>query len=585
MSSARLLPGMRVLKVRRISRDTEDSSALLRQGEELDRATEEARFTVAGEVEDVCVSGAVNLDDRPKLGRWMKDPLWHEWDAIMVTSLDRITRDQHHWDRFAERCHKGGKEIVCLDDPSLDIHTPTGRMIAYIKATQAQEYREAIVRKRRNQTQYYRDASLWGGGTWPFGYRPVMVDHHGKQRFKLVIDPVTGPLVREAYERIAEQGWSMGQLCTDWNSRPRHVADCVDQGSETPQCDCPRGVLTSQDYQRSINAQENKAGVKTHIKGTKWSTSTLGKILKKPTLKGVAMHKGEPLLRDGLPVRWADPILTDDEFDKLQIAVTELGKYRAGIKSNASPMTGVLYCPCGMKMYENSSLVKLSTGNTKKHKYFRCASWSNGDACQFSTSWPQVEIYQAVEESFLSKLGAEYITERSYVPGKDNRQQIKELEAAMENLSQAIAQASSAAAVTALTATLERHATNLATLQEEPFVPGRWEETSTGQTYRAKWQQMADWKERGPFLRKAGFRIFLVGSPKVGLSIGLITPKDLQERASGALQGNWASSEGEEYERGAYAAFLSLLSEQLHQLTDLEELKQEKYRDDFDPEP
>lgn len=177
MSSARLLPGMRVLKVRRISRDTEDSSALLRQGEELDRAAEEGRYTVAGEVEDVCVSGAVNLDDRPKLGRWMKDPLWHEWDAIMVTSLDRITRDQHHWDRFAERCHKGDKEIVCLDDPSLDIHTPTGRMIAYIKATQAQEYREAIVKKRRNQTQYYRDANLWGGGTWPFGGQDGSAGH------------------------------------------------------------------------------------------------------------------------------------------------------------------------------------------------------------------------------------------------------------------------------------------------------------------------------------------------------------------------------------------------------------------------
>ncbi len=140
---------MRVLKVRRISRDTEDSSALVRQGEELDAATEEHRLIVAGEVEDSTVSGAVNLDDRPSLGRWMKVPHWHDWDALMVTSLDRITRNQHHWDRFAERCHQGGKEIICLDDPALDIHTPTGRMIAYIKATQAQEYREAIVKKRR----------------------------------------------------------------------------------------------------------------------------------------------------------------------------------------------------------------------------------------------------------------------------------------------------------------------------------------------------------------------------------------------------------------------------------------------------
>ncbi|MGW9283771.1 recombinase family protein [Streptomyces diastaticus] len=83
--------------MRRISRDTEDSSALAPpQGEELDAATEAGRYAVAGEVEDSTVSGAVNLDERPKLGRWMKDPLWYEWEALMVTSLDRITRDQHH---------------------------------------------------------------------------------------------------------------------------------------------------------------------------------------------------------------------------------------------------------------------------------------------------------------------------------------------------------------------------------------------------------------------------------------------------------------------------------------------------------
>ncbi|MFJ7492194.1 recombinase family protein [Streptomyces sp. NPDC097727] len=555
------LPGMRVLKVRRISRDAEDSSALIRQGVDLDRATEEGRFLVAGEVEDATVSGAVNLDDRPKLGRWMKEPLWHEWDALMVTSLDRITRDQHHWDRFAERCDKGGKEIICLDDPALDIHTPTGRMIAYIKATQAQEYREAIVKKRRGQTQHYREESLWGGGTWPFGYRPVLIDHNGKKRYKLIIDPVTGPLVREAYERIGEQGWSMGQLCNDWNAR---------------------GVLTSQDYQRSVNAQENKPDAKTELKGTKWSTSTLGKMLKKPVLQGIAMHKGEPQLRDGLPVRWAAPILTDQEFDRLQIAVTNLGKHRAGIKSNASPMTGVFCCPCGMKYYENSSDGKLKTGEIRKHKYFRCSSWSNGKACQFSKSWEQSVLYQQAESAFLDKLGDQEIKDRFYIPGKDNRGQIKELNSAMDNLAQAIGQATSPAAITALTNTLDRHSKNLAKLEEEPFVPGHWEEKGTGQTYRQKWDSMDGWNERGPFLRKAGFRLFPVGSPKGNPVFVLIAPRDLAERASGALQGVWDPSEGEEYEKGAHAAFLRLVVETAESAEVAAEEWGDRHRDGYD---
>ncbi|MEV2251341.1 recombinase family protein [Streptomyces sp. NPDC050147] len=555
MSSARLQPGMRVLKVRRISRDTEDSSALARQGEELDAAATEGRYAVAGEVEDSTVSGAVNLGDRPKLGRWMKEPHWHDWDAIMVTSLDRITRDQHHWDRFAERCHGGNKEIICLDDPGLDIHTPTGRMIAYIKATQAQEYREAIVRKRRNQTQYYRDESLWGGGTWPFGYRPVLAEYKGKQRYKLIVDPVTGPLIREAYQRIAEQGWNMSRVCDDWNQR---------------------GILTSQDYQRSINAQEKKAGVKTNIKGTKWSTSTLGKMLKKPILKGVAMHKGQPLLRDGLPVRWADPILTDQEYDKLQVTVRNLGKHRAGIKSNSSPMTGVLICPCGLKMYENSSPTKLKTGEIRKHEYFRCSSWSNGAACPFSVSWTQQFLYEQSESAFLSKLGDEEVMERSYVPGRDNRQQIAELTAAIDNLSQAIGQATSATAVTALTNTLDRHSENLAKLQEEPFVPGHWEERGTGQTYRQRWARFRDWSEKGPFLRKSGFRLYPIGTPKGGSSFVLMTPKDLTDRASGVLNGV-EPADGEEYETTIHQAFLESLGEFSQMLEQERELKYEKH--------
>lgn len=546
--SYRPSPGTRVLKMRRISRDSEDSSALTRQAEALDGVAAEGRFDVVGDVEDSFISGAVRPEERPGLGRWMREPLWYEWDAIMVTSLDRITRNQTHWEMFADKCYQGGKDVICLDDPALDITPGNGRMIAYIKATQAQEYREAIVQKRRNQTQYYRDESLWGGGTWPFGYRPVLTEYQGRQRYKLVIDPVTGSLIREAYERIGVQGWSMSRLCEDWNKR---------------------GVLTSQDYQRSVNAGEKKAGVKTAVKGTRWTTSTLGKILKKPILQGIAMHKGEPLLRDGIPVRWADPILSDEEFAKLQVAVTALGRHRAGIKSNASPMAGVLRCPCGKKMYENSSVGKLNTGEIRPHKYFRCSSWSNGKACEFSVSWSQDHLYAMAEHAFLAKLGNEEIMERQYVPGRDNRKQIKELERAIDNLAQSIALAASPAVVSSLTGTMERHAANLEALMGEPFVPGRWEVTSTGQTYAEKWSTMRGWKEQGPFLREAGFRLFVWGHPKAkgrDLAVYVISPNDVAERASGALAGSVEPSDEEAWNLEALKIFKEVLEVEIGQL-------------------
>ncbi|MFG2560214.1 recombinase family protein [Streptomyces sp. NPDC048496] len=72
------------------------SSALERQGLELSEAIVKGSHTVAGWVEDATVSGAVNLDQRPSLGKWLRAPLVHEWDALMVTTQDRISRDDMH---------------------------------------------------------------------------------------------------------------------------------------------------------------------------------------------------------------------------------------------------------------------------------------------------------------------------------------------------------------------------------------------------------------------------------------------------------------------------------------------------------
>ncbi|MFB0626476.1 hypothetical protein [Streptomyces sp. AB3(2024)] len=141
-------------------------------------------------------------------------------------------------------------------------------------------------------------------------------------------------------------------------------------------------------------------------------------------------------------------------------------------------------------------------------------AWSNGKACEFSVSWSQDQLYVMAEHAFLAKLGNEEITERRYVPGRDNRKQIKELERAIDDLAQSIALAASSVVVASLTGAMERHAANLEALMGEPFVPGRWEVAGTGQTYAGKWSTMRGWTERGPFLREAGFRLFVWGRPK-----------------------------------------------------------------------
>jgi site-specific DNA recombinase len=127
----------RMLPVKRTSLDQDNSSALYRQERELQEHADEHGHVIVGWVSDETVSGAVNLDDRASLGKWLHEPLLHEWDVMLVTEQDRVTRDDLHWWGFVARLLAWGKRLVVLDDPDLDLSTPNGRQAAGAKATAA----------------------------------------------------------------------------------------------------------------------------------------------------------------------------------------------------------------------------------------------------------------------------------------------------------------------------------------------------------------------------------------------------------------------------------------------------------------
>lgn len=477
---------MRVLAVKRISRDTEASTALERQEVALARAIREQGHTIAGWVEDATVSGAINLDKRPSLGKWLQEPLIHEWDAMMVTEQDRITRDDLHWSAFVGWLLENDKTAIILDDPTFDISTPNGRMIASIKATQAANYRLSIKEKALNHRNHYREENLFPGGTWPFGYRAEPFDHHGNIRYRLVIDPVTGPLVREAYERIVNKGDSLNAIVRDWNNR---------------------GILTAQDYQRS---QKGKP-----LKNSRWTTSALKHILTKEAIIGYAMHRGEVRKRNGLPVQWADGILTREEFDQLQVAINKRtsGYVRTG-KQDVSPEVGVILCKCGEPLYSSPNHRKTKNG-VVVHHYFRCRTVGLRKPCGYARNWSRELLRSLLEELFLTELGDQEITVKTYIPGLDRSSDIAELREAIENLSgNLVNMKPGSAGARAVIKAIGEHESALEELEAVPVIPSRWEEVGTGKTYRQWWESHRDWSERCEFLSRAGIRMFMSGTPR-----------------------------------------------------------------------
>lgn len=501
---------LRVLPVKRISRDTEQSSALERQHAALSKAIFEGSHILVGWVEDSTVSGAVNLDERPSLGKWLKEPLVHEWEALMVTTQDRISRNDLHWWSFIDWCLKNKKTIIVLDDPSFDITTPNGRIMAGFKATQAANFRNDIKKKRLNQVSYYREEELWAGGPWPYGYRPKPVLHNGSKRFRLFKDPITAPLVREAWDRVVNKGHSLGEIADDWNDRK---------------------IPSATDHQKLINVEEGKELTASKLKGNGWSAKVLGRLLARPTIMGYAMHSGEIIRRNGRPVQWSEPIITRDEYDQMMnILGARQAKYATKTKT-PTPLIGVLICKCGESMWSNTS-----TGKDGKLFYYVCRTKRRKvTRCQHAASWGMDLMHSILEEMFLQGIGDLEITTKTYVPGQNRTAEIAELKDSIENLAGSLSHLKpGSVAFNKVVKDLEEYEETLKELEAIPVVPSQWKEEGTGQTFGQWWANHLDWFERADFIKKAGIRMVVGGTPK-SPDLHLFYPEELERRINDSI--------------------------------------------------
>jgi DNA invertase Pin-like site-specific DNA recombinase len=86
------------------------------------------------------------------MGPWLTEEGREKWDVLAVTPQDRLSRDDLHFMAFVKNVLDWGKTLVVLNDPSFDISTETGRLIAYAKATQAaaelRKIRQLVHRRR-----------------------------------------------------------------------------------------------------------------------------------------------------------------------------------------------------------------------------------------------------------------------------------------------------------------------------------------------------------------------------------------------------------------------------------------------------
>jgi site-specific DNA recombinase len=447
----------RILGAARLSHHTDASTSIERQTDQITGYAASVGATLVHITADTDVSGKVAPQDRPMLGEWLTDRLG-EWDTLVVTKIDRLTRSLSDFLAVIAWCDANGKILVSIGD-SFDLSTAYGRAAAKMIATFAELERELVGERRADHTRQSMSQARWDGRAVAPGYRPVKVGDH----FELEVDEAKA-------------------------ARIRAMADAVIGGKSARQVGAEFGL--------------DSAGVLS--------------ILRNQSLRGYVMHDGQPVRgEDGLPVQ-REAILDDGKWDDLQARLDRNASPGSGSrKGGAALLLGVARCwTCGQPLY----IMRRAGGDRYRHADgVKCNSSRTGKPGSFTAA----HLESAVEEELMAFAGDVEMVETVTVPGKgdDLRAQIRRVQEATADLD-ASYEAGDTTATTygRMQARLEsRLAGYQATFDAMPAEErdGFTRDIPTGKTYRQHWAEL-DEAGRGAFLRDLGVKLVVRRAVEAG---------------------------------------------------------------------
>jgi DNA invertase Pin-like site-specific DNA recombinase len=486
--------GMRILGGARLSHDTDESTSIARQREQIELTTQARGDTLVHITEDTDVSGAVAPADRAGLGPWLTDPAKvAQWDGLMVAKLDRLTRSLRDFDDLRIWCDAHGKTIISVSE-SIDLSTSLGRMFANLLAMFAQFERERMGEPRADAARKARREGRYDGRTVPFGYSV-----NGGNRY--VRDREYAPVAFQmAQDRLS--GRSLSWIARDLDRR----------------------------------------GVKPRGGAVGWRADKVQKILLNPSLAGI-ITSDDKILRseDGKPLRfthdhdpWGEdcpecPVLGDDDWARLQEAMKTKPR---GQRAGGFILTGVAWCQCGQPLYGNRR-----PGG--RQSYYRCSTGATDHKvwCGARTI-PSAALEADVEAKVLDVWGDRELYRRTSKPAKDHQAELEHVARQIEDVEREFRAGQwPASSAGRMLASLEAERERLEAL---PAEPGGEEWEPAGIKVRDYWDSLSGDDDKGHLLKAWGVRIIAQrdseGEMHVALGHG---QPDGFEQASGLLMPHW----------------------------------------------
>lgn len=130
---------------------------------------------------------------RPDFQRMMEEVRKHEFRAIVVYRLDRISRNINDFTGLIDELTKLDVSFVSIRE-QFDTSTPMGRAMMFIISVFSQLERETIAERIRDNMHELAKTGRWLGGNAPLGYQSetvskVTVDGKTRKSFRLVPIP------------------------------------------------------------------------------------------------------------------------------------------------------------------------------------------------------------------------------------------------------------------------------------------------------------------------------------------------------------------------------------------------------------
>ncbi|MDX6759049.1 recombinase family protein [Streptomyces sp. F8] len=353
----------------RLSALTADTTSPVRQELELRSLAGDLGLRVVGVARDLNVSATrVPPWQRKELGRWLNDRV-PDFDVILFWKMDRFVRRVTDLSVMIDWCSAHGKNLVSKHD-SIDLSTPLGRASAELVGALAEIETGSTSARVTSLWDYTRTQSDWLVGKPPYGYA---IDGGGK----LVIEQQAQRVIR----------WCHGAAL--------------------------RGVSA-----RRMTTVLSRSGIPTGG-GGRWTASTLLRRLRNPALMGLRVveekdggvrRSGIVRDKDGVPVRVADPVLTEAEWRALQTALDRRSRSQPHRSpSGATAFLGVLVCTdCGTNM-----TVQRTTVPGRTYAYLRCRNCPSGG---LGAPDPD-DVYRRLHAEVMSALGTQPVRVREYARG------------------------------------------------------------------------------------------------------------------------------------------------------------------------